>query len=211
MSQILIRILSGATFCGQRRLLAVGFEVNGGEPQAPLAEEGFRGYDSVSSRENEMTATIPGESTVLSSWKDIARYMGKGVRTVQRWERHLGLPVRRPTGAAHKSAVLLDRSDVDAWMATRFSLRAPQKDETVQLDLSSGSARTNLREGIRTARELRHANHALAEQISQSIRMLTERCDLLTTQSLQVPWGVTASAAPESLTNSANGATGRVA
>jgi hypothetical protein len=158
-----------------------------------------------------MTATIPRESTVLSSWKDIARYMGKGVRTVQRWERYLGLPVRRPTGAAHKSAVLLDRSDVDAWMATRFSLRASQKDETTQLDLPSGSARSDLREGIRTARELRHANHALAEQISQSIRMLTERCDLLTTQSVQVPWGLTASAAPESLPNSANGATGRVA
>jgi hypothetical protein len=58
---------------------------------------------------------------------------------------------------------------------------------------------------------LRHANHALAEQISQSIRMLTERCDLLTTQSLQVPWDLTASAAPESLQNSPNGVTGRVA
>jgi DNA-binding transcriptional regulator YiaG len=157
------------------------------------------------SRENEMTATIPEESTVLSSWKDIARYMGKGVRTVQGWERHLGLPVRRPTGAAHKSAVLLDRSDVDAWMATRFSLRARQKDETAQMDLPSGSARSNLREGIRTARELRRANHALAEQISQSIRLLTERCDLLTTHSLQVPWCLTASAATESLPNSVSG------
>ena len=42
---------------------------------------------------------LPEESAVLSSWKDIAKYMGKGVRTVQRWERHLGLPVRRPNGA----------------------------------------------------------------------------------------------------------------
>jgi len=159
------------------------------------------------SRENDMTATIPEESTVLSSWKDIARYMGKGVRTVQRWERHLGLPVRRPTGAAHKSAVLLDRSDVDAWMATRFSLRAPRKEE---MDLPAGSARSDLREGIRTARELRHANHALAEQISQSIRMLTERCDLLTTYSLQVPWCLIASAAPESLPNSGTRVSERV-
>ena len=158
-----------------------------------------------------MAATIPEESTVLSSWKDIARYMGKGVRTVQRWERHLGLPVRRPIGAAHKSAVLLDRSDLDAWMETRFSIRAPQKDEASQVDLPSGSARSNLREGIQTARELRHDNHALAEQISQSIRLLTERCDLLTTHSLQVPWCLTASAAPESLPNSGTGVSERVA
>ena len=45
---------------------------------------------------------LPEESAVLSSWKDIARYMGKGVRTVQRWERHLGLPVRRPNGVRIK-------------------------------------------------------------------------------------------------------------
>ena len=35
---------------------------------------------------------------------------------------------------------------------------------------SSRSARSALREGIRTARELRSANHALTEQISASIR-----------------------------------------
>src|SRR6202167_5275561 len=91
-----------------------------------------RGYHSVSAGENEMTATIPEESTVLSSWKDIARYMGKGVRTVQRWERHLGLPVRCPNGASHKSAVLLDRSDLDAWLATRFSARGEVRDLAVK-------------------------------------------------------------------------------
>jgi hypothetical protein len=158
-----------------------------------------------------MTATIPEDSTVLSSWKDIARYMGKGVRTVQRWERHLGLPVRRPTGATRKSAVLLNRSDVDAWMATRFSLRAPQINENALVDVPSSSARINLREGIRTARELRHANHLLAEQISHSIRMLTERCDLLATKSLQVPWCLTASSVPESLPNAGSVVSGRVA
>jgi hypothetical protein len=130
---------------------------------------------------------ISEDSTVLSSWKDIARYLGKGVRTVQRWERHLGLPVRRPIGASQKSAVLLYRGDVDAWLATRFSARSLEKSEA-QADQSSRSARSTLREGIRTARELRTANHALTEQISASIRLLTERCDLLTTQGLQEPW-----------------------
>jgi hypothetical protein len=127
---------------------------------------------------------VSEDSTVLSSWKDIARYLGKGVRTVQRWERHLGLPVRRPNGALQKSAVVLYRGDVDAWLATRFSARALKKNEA-QTTQSSRSARTTLREGIRTARELRIANQELTEQISHSIRMLTERCELLTVQSLQ--------------------------
>ena len=98
-------------------------------------------------------------------------------------------------GASHKSAVLLDRSDLDAWLATRFSARGAVKDLTVKGTEPSNSARTTLREGIRTARELRDANQALTQQISQSIRLLTERCDLLSTQTLEVPWCLPASAA----------------
>ena len=130
---------------------------------------------------------VSEDSTVLSSWKDIARYLGKGVRTVQRWERHLGLPVRRPIGASQKSAVVLYRGDVDTWLATRFSARTLLKDGE-EGSRSSRSARSTLKEGIRTARELRTANQKLTEQIGVSIRLLTERCDLLTTQSLQEPW-----------------------
>lgn len=130
---------------------------------------------------------ISEDSTVLSSWKDIAKYLGKGVRTVQRWERHLGLPVRRPNGASQKSAVLLYRGDVDAWLATRFSARALETNGS-QRNRSTGAARSTLREGIRTARALRSANQALTEQITASIRLLTQRCDLLTTQGLRDPW-----------------------
>ena len=31
----------------------------------------------------------------LDSWKEIAAYLGRGIRTVQRWEREEGLPVHR--------------------------------------------------------------------------------------------------------------------
>ena len=52
---------------------------------------------------------------VLSGWKDIAAYLGRGVRTVQRWEK-LGLPVRRPN--AHlRSAVIATAEDIDVWIA----------------------------------------------------------------------------------------------
>lgn len=52
---------------------------------------------------------------VLNSWKEIAAYMGRGVRTVQRWEQELGLPVRRPRGK-ERSAVIALKSDVDHWL-----------------------------------------------------------------------------------------------
>ena len=52
---------------------------------------------------------------ILNSWKEIARYLKRGVRTVQRWERDLRLPVRRPRGKS-RSPVLALRSEVDAWL-----------------------------------------------------------------------------------------------
>ena len=56
------------------------------------------------------------QSKVLSGWKDIANYLGKGVRTVQRYERELGLPVRRPSGKP-KGSVIATRTELDAWVA----------------------------------------------------------------------------------------------
>jgi hypothetical protein len=55
---------------------------------------------------------------VLNSWKEISNYIGRGVRTVQRWERDFGLPVRRPAGHM-KSAVVALRRDIDEWLVSR--------------------------------------------------------------------------------------------
>jgi hypothetical protein len=52
---------------------------------------------------------------VLNSWKEIAAYLGRGVRTVQRWEHDLALPVRRPRGK-DRSAVIALKSDLDRWL-----------------------------------------------------------------------------------------------
>lgn len=54
-------------------------------------------------------------SEVLNSWKEIAAYLGRGVRTVQRWENELGLPVRRPR-AKHRSAVIALKPEIDNWL-----------------------------------------------------------------------------------------------
>jgi hypothetical protein len=51
----------------------------------------------------------------LSGWKEIGNYLGKGVRTAQRYERYFGLPVRRPSGKPC-GAVLATRAEIDAWI-----------------------------------------------------------------------------------------------
>jgi TolB-like protein/Flp pilus assembly protein TadD len=53
---------------------------------------------------------------ILDSWKRIAAYLERDVRTVMRWERSRALPVRRLPGGP-KPAVYALRSDLDYWRA----------------------------------------------------------------------------------------------
>ena len=62
--------------------------------------------------------SMNGPADVLNSWKEIAAYLRRGVRTVQRWERDLNLPVRRPRNRS-RSAVIALCSDIDSWLANR--------------------------------------------------------------------------------------------
>jgi hypothetical protein len=53
----------------------------------------------------------------LHGWKDIATYFGRSVRTVQRWERDFGLPVRRyGMGRAELVHAYLD--DLELWKSS---------------------------------------------------------------------------------------------
>jgi hypothetical protein len=61
------------------------------------------------------TASLGSKNVVLNSWKEIAAYLGRGVRTVQRYERDLGLPVRRPRGTT-RSAVIALTDELDSWL-----------------------------------------------------------------------------------------------
>lgn len=58
---------------------------------------------------------------VLQSWKQIANYVGRTERTVQRWEREFGFPIRRPSGKA-RSAVMALVSEIREWTRSRPSL-----------------------------------------------------------------------------------------
>jgi hypothetical protein len=52
---------------------------------------------------------------LLTSWKDICHYLQRGVRTTQRWERLLGLPVHR-IGKGKRAPVFAFEHELDAWL-----------------------------------------------------------------------------------------------
>ena len=54
----------------------------------------------------------------LNGWKDIASFLGKGVRTVQRWERDYHLPVHR-IGKQGGEIVWASRQELDEWLRTK--------------------------------------------------------------------------------------------
>jgi hypothetical protein len=50
----------------------------------------------------------------LDSWKEIAAFLHRDVRTVQRWEKQSGLPVHRPADSRLRTAYAF-RSELEAW------------------------------------------------------------------------------------------------
>ena len=57
-------------------------------------------------------------SDLLESWKQISAYLQRDVRTVQRWEKREGLPIRRHF---HQTAcsVYARKSEIEAWRSLR--------------------------------------------------------------------------------------------
>jgi excisionase family DNA binding protein len=67
----------------------------------------------ISNPPGKETSELGRVSGELTSWKEIAHYLGVHMRTAQTWERTHGLPVRRTFG--RRSRVSAFRAEVDAW------------------------------------------------------------------------------------------------
>ncbi|HEU5233275.1 MAG TPA: hypothetical protein VFU50_10465 [Terriglobales bacterium] len=73
-----------------------------------------------------MSTNLPSTDVqILHSWKEIASYTGRGVRTLQRYEANLGFPIHRPLGKP-RSSVLAFKDEIDRWFAATPHNRAEQ-------------------------------------------------------------------------------------
>ena len=77
------------------------------------------------------------EPRILCCWKEIARFFGKGVRTVQRWEA-LGLPVYRPS--PEKNMVFADPRELRRWALSNAGF-ADEVEKTLDRKLSPSQRR----------------------------------------------------------------------
>lgn len=80
--------------------------------------------------------------TRLNGWKEIAAYLGRGVRTAQRWEGEFGLPVRR-MGRDRGESVFAFTDEVDAWLTSSSAAKARGNDPAAARD-ADGAAETSV-------------------------------------------------------------------
>lgn len=117
------------------------------------------------------TPTTHPSEELLNSWKEIAAYMNRGVRTVQRWESELGLPVRRPRGR-ERSAVVAVKSELDTWVKAcplNSEEKPLQPDEARGLRVEIVSA---LRSSILKSRELRKGSDRARTELGTTVTTL---------------------------------------
>ncbi len=120
------------------------------------------------------------DSQIFTSWKEIASYLGKGVRTVQRWEAQFGLPVQRPN-ARTKGIVRASREDLDKWISTRWSSRSLRVEIPLTPKRPNPDAMPVALSGVDRTHHLRTENRRLLNELEKSLLTLNARCrDLVT-------------------------------
>lgn len=113
---------------------------------------------------------------LLTSWKEIANHLGKGVRTVQRWEQQFGLPVRRPNGSL-KGIVHATRQELDRWLEVQWSQRS-SRNGTPFAHLNHEQIKM-VRANIEHSTKLHQAHRVLMEDIQVTLGNVFEECKAL--------------------------------
>lgn len=80
---------------------------------------------------------VPPAPDRLDSWKDIAAFFGREVRTVQGWEKNEGLPVHRHRHA-RQGSVYAFKSELEAWRKQRAS--RPEAETVAPVETAPASA-----------------------------------------------------------------------
>jgi len=121
--------------------------------------------------ENEMNAgdkTIEFKGHHLDSWKEIAAYVNRNVRTAQRWEKTEGLPVHRHRHE-RASSVSACREEIDRWQKQRLhvsdEIAVKQRElETLIEKLRMALLVKRMREALATALEVHEPKNLFASR-----------------------------------------------
>ena len=97
--------------------------------------------------------------------------MGRGVRTVQRYEAQFGLPVRRPAGKS-RSSVIATRAEIDAWVAAspiREAYQLSKRDGYPDIDIAAIIAA--MKQGLKEMHQLREHMQELRSETRVALNL----------------------------------------
>lgn len=123
-------------------------------------------------RQSANSATL-----ILNSWKEIADFLQRGVRTVQRWERDLRMPVHR-IGSGRRSPVYATIPELKFWMSTA------EVDRVQKAQISE--PRTKSTRPIQESRRLLAAAHTLAQSLANATARQQRQAEILSAQILRL-------------------------
>jgi hypothetical protein len=104
------------------------------------------------------------EDRLLNGWKEIGSYLGRAVRTAQRWEAYLDMPIHRPA-TRKRTAVIAFSREIDNWLVRNraridsYELGQPANSSLDLSALREKLARLQM-EAAQLAVELRQASQA---------------------------------------------------
>jgi len=126
---------------------------------------------------------VPTQGRRLNGWKEIGSYLGRVVRTAQRWE-SLGMPVHRPA-SRKRTAVIAFPHELDSWLVRnrpRLDSFEPTDTAASTTDIADLSERLRRlqKEASMLALEIERARGELPGSLrsgSSSLMILPERTD----------------------------------
>jgi hypothetical protein len=94
---------------------------------------------------------------ILNGWKEISGYVKRGIRTTQRWEARLGMPVHR-LARKGRNVVVAFSDELDGWI----SRRSPSPEPLLQMQ-------NNMSSLVWHTAELASQTRTLEEQLRRSL------------------------------------------
>ena len=119
----------------------------------------------------------------LNSWKEIATHLGLGVRTVQRYEREFGMPVRRLNGKS-RSSVHAYPNELHCWLLLKTKCQTMTVEDRSDLKVALYRYRTaaeEMRTSVRENRRLREEGRVLRAKLHDSVSALANSAAKLMT------------------------------
>jgi hypothetical protein len=112
----------------------------------------------------------PEPPQILNGWKEIANHLKMSVRTVQRYEHHLRLPVRRPAGKP-RASVIATKAELDGWLQAS-PIREVFRLSGTDFEKQFRSSTISLKHAVAEMTWLRDQMHELRADMTKSVQVL---------------------------------------